>query len=593
MAKSKLPPKGKKLSLKEMREQSEMERLAFETKTLKLQQEMLEYYYDNPWNALGGRASRDDGLSTGLVPVHQLDRRQYDTVGSYFTTVDDLFAMVAQARVLHEDNPFAKNIVASRRNYILGDGMTCLVSDRDMDNVNKELVETIQGFVEASYELNDYYEYQEDTFETTSIEGENTTRFFFQEDGTTLIRPVYFEMIRPRKDMVDDAKWSWGVRHGVNKELQDLNGKKTYVESLDWETNLPRYKDKKVLREVHDRNSVVAYGIEYDVEGDEWEAVPAYEIERTKVNVPRLTKRGLSDFWAIGKNLEEVSKLVRNLRLGAAIQASIMGFVEYATAGQSTVENLVAEQRERLSRTQPGYGGVVRETSHVRAIPGVFKHLGQGQVYKPPPFWSQNSLNHVALVNASLRSCGIAFQLPEYMITGSAENANYASTLVAGSPLIKECVRWQGYYKRHFLCITWKIVKHAFDMGVFSKFGIPDWETFRKLVRIEIFAPPPEIRAAIEDAQIDDIDIQNGVMSKKTRRMRRNLNEEVEKKNIKEEKEAEQQDALDHQKKMQDAGIQPGVQPGTPSANGKPAQDRLKQRQNVDDKHMTNKPAQE
>ena len=63
--------------------------------------------------------------------------------------------------------------------------------------------------------------------------------------------------------------------------------------------------------------------------------------------------------------------------------------------------------------------------------PGTVVRMGKNKNYLAPPL-AGNTSNFTLIVQACLRSVGCRWNMPEYMISGDASNANYSSTLVSG-----------------------------------------------------------------------------------------------------------------------------------------------------------------
>ena len=137
----------------------------------------------------------------------------------------------------------------------------------------------------------------------------------------------------------------------------------------------------------------------------------------------------------------------------------------------------------------------------------------------------------IEVVQACLRAAGAAFCMPEYMISSDAANANYASTLVAGGPFVREAKARQGWFKPRFLQVVWKVLYYACESGRINA-SYSDL-----LARIDVQVEPPQVEIVneLEMAQVDQIDITSGVLSRQTRRQRRGLDDDQEVANLKQE----------------------------------------------------------
>jgi hypothetical protein len=108
--------------------------------------------------------------------------------------------------------------------------------------------------------------------------------------------------------------------------------------------------------------------------------------------------------------------------------------------------------------------------------------------------------------------------MPEYMISGDASNANFSSTLVAGSPFSEARKADQQFYKRHFLSLLWKAIRIHVESGRFVKAGIgrDQFDDVLKLVRIDCECPTVDVRDPKNAVDSDKVMVDGGIMSERT-----------------------------------------------------------------------------
>jgi len=73
--------------------------------------------------------------------------------------------------------------------------------------------------------------------------------------------------------------------------------------------------------------------------------------------------------------------------------------------------------------------------------------------------------------------------LAEYMVTGDASNANYASTMVSESPAVRTFESWQDFFSHTFKDIYKKVIMDAVDEGVIPgayEREITEWDPIKK-----------------------------------------------------------------------------------------------------------------
>src|SRR6202008_1833776 len=90
-----------------------------------------------------------------------------------------------------------------------------------------------------------------------------------------------------------------------------------------------------------------------------------------------------------------------------------------------------------------------------------------GMQYKPGPAGSERNTNFLLVGQYVLRGIAVRWNMPEYLISSDASNANYASSLVAESPFVKAREADQQFYKRHFGSLLWKVGRLAWEAGSF------------------------------------------------------------------------------------------------------------------------------
>jgi hypothetical protein len=164
--------------------------------------------------------------------------------------------------------------------------------------------------------------------------------------------------------------------------------------------------------------------------------------------------------------------------------------------------------------------------------PGTILHTSKNRKYQPGPVSPGGAQAAVQAIQAVSRALLVRWGMPEYF-SGDASNANFASTLVAGSPFVRRVKRWQKFFSRRFTRVYWRAVRQAYDIGRLG--SLASWDMIRGLVNIQVEGPSPTLANELQEAQVDDMDLKNGVLSKQTRRQRRGLDDEQERENLREE----------------------------------------------------------
>lgn len=278
---------------------------------------------------------------------------------------------------------------------------------------------------------------------------------------------------------------------------------------------------------------VLGYHIVRDDRGADWDYYPESRVQHIKRNVTINAKRGVTDFVEILSDLSGEAKLANNMTRGAALQAAIAWILQGAQGTtQSQMSSVGPADKVQYVRPSVFSGGsqTVQNASHYPA--GSILRTPAGQEYLPGPMGAERNAGFELVGQYALRRIGVRWNMPEYMISGDASNANYSSTLVAGSPFAEARKADQQFYKRHFLSLIWKAVRICVEHGRFSRWGIQrdHYHLLEKLVRIDCECPTVDARDSKVAVDSDKVLVDGGVMSKQTWATRNNLDFEKEQK---------------------------------------------------------------
>jgi hypothetical protein len=400
------------------------------------------------------------------------------------------------ARWLAARNQFAAGALRCLTNFVIKKGFQYEARPAagfEGDPEVVRLARDCQRVIDRHDDVNRAAERERSVYLRSVRDGEAFVRHFAQPDGTTLIRAVEPEQVREQAPAGHDADGAFGVVTAPG-DIEDVR----------------------------------AYVVTYD--GSNYELVDASEVSHIKRNVDETVKRGLSDFYAAGETLDAVSRLVRNMTASGSVQSAIAWIEQFENSTASQVGSYLAGVRD-LNRPQLTHPVTGREVQYQRYEPGTIVRVGAGKQYVPPPLAS-NTSNHVAIVQAALRSAAAVWNMPEYMISADASNNNFASVLVAGAPFVNFVECEQARYSLYFLRWRWVALRNACAAGLL---GPVSFELLQRLIDVSVTTPQVAVAKEAEQASIDHQDIAAGVMSLQTRRARRGLDDEQERKNLQDE----------------------------------------------------------
>jgi hypothetical protein len=425
-----------------------------------------------------------------LNPFSVLSDRQEGKYWPIYQSEQDLARIRGRSHNLITLTPMHAGVLDALSNYVLGSGFT--FTARGAEEAPRGLTPAVQSTIDRFLDENDFY----GSFDR---EAHNRSR----EDGEAfvLLAPAQGGRIRARFLECEQI-----TQPADPRPLEDWLGCGSEFPSC-WKFG--------VHTAERETDRTLGYHVIYDGTGLDWDYVPAARMEHLKRNVTANAKRGVSDFFPVLGDLEREAKIRRNTAEGAALQAAIAWIMEtppgtlQAEAGSTGSTDIYTRYPKPLAD-----GGTKLQDVN-RYPPGTVLKPSAGLVYKPGPMGSERNPNFVLVAQYVLRSIAVRWNMPEYLISSDASNANYASALVAESPFVKAREADQQFYKRHFGSLVWKAVRLAWELGRFARFGMA-WETLESLIEIKIDAPVVATRDALKMAETQEVQMKLGILSPRT-----------------------------------------------------------------------------
>lgn len=459
------------LTLDQLREKVERTRLerqlAAERSVKKLTEATIWTYTGSNWGDwVDPRDAWRDAYDSGIPALIQSAYdRQRGTDYIAFRTELELKEIRYFGRWLAEANVFGLGPLNALTNKVIGRGFTSRAVARRGHEPSKQLLASCQDELDRFDDVNLWNEWEREIFRISRHDGERFMRKFF--DGPVLkVRSVENEQVLQPANEVWDHIWSFGVHCDPD-----------------------------------DAQTVLGYFVSYNGDAAHGEEVPACEIEHFKINVPRLTRRGLSDFFAIAELADDLRKLMRNLNRGAALLAAIAWIEQFDTANQDGVQAFADNVRE-FERTDPRTGNTV---DYERIEPGTIIRTGKGKTYTPPPLASANTPQLVEIGRQCRLAIATRWNAPE-VIFGDASNGNYSSLAIAESPFVSTAEVEQQFYGSRFRRIKLAALQHAIDRGRLPCDALQQ-------VDVAMEPPPLIVRDRLKEAQERHLELQDGAIS--------------------------------------------------------------------------------
>jgi hypothetical protein len=446
------------------------------------------YHFNNsPW--LSTRADRDFGRNRPI-----------------FQTEQDLMAFRGMARLLFAYNNNAIGAIENMTSYVVGPGAKCSARPSPHCGVDaaavKPIVNQVQRAIDDFIERNDWdVSLAEEKFQRAHVDGEFFEGLWHVGDGCVDVRLPEPEQVTQPYSRREIEEWM-GCDH----------------RAVDWLFG--------VCTDDADAQNTHGYYLQWTDRDTDWDFLPGGRepfyapgsqnswCEHFKMNVPRNVKRGLTDFVAPQELLNLARKIQKNMGTATSISAAIAWVIQYAPGILTTQIQSMIQANAATSYTQQTAPNSSRTNYVQQYNGGTVLHTGQNQEYKNAP-GADNAPNYINVEEACLRSCAVRWSMPEHMITGSAENNNYASILEAGSPFVKRAGRWQARHVGHDKRVLWKVVDFNCQAG-----KIRDPHTGRPLtlaevkryVTIEVEPPRVEVRDDGAETTRNETLKKNGVM---------------------------------------------------------------------------------
>ena len=183
------------------------------------------------------------------------------------------------------------------------------------------------------------------------------------------------------------------------------------------------------------------------------------EMQHVKINTDMSVLRGLTSFFTTYELLTGLQKLQRAMIEGESVRQAIAYIVEHALASQSTVQGNVAATTD-WNMPVPTFGNGSKTIQTEQVVPGSVHEMPEARQVKPPPISdTSNATNALA---AGYQTLSVYFQTPQWMVSGDSGQTNFAASLTAESPLVKDVQVEQKFFSHQNIKLFKKVL---YDRG--------------------------------------------------------------------------------------------------------------------------------
>lgn len=412
-----------------------------------------------------------------VYPFSTAQDRRYGANWPFWRTWQEHARLRAASRLIYTLSPLASGAISAITSYVVGEGMQVKITGRHQDTP-PEIIREAQFVMDEFVDSSEFAAFQQEYFTRSRRDGEAFVRQWPQDDGMVVLRILEPEaIIEPPGMSLDEA--SFGIITDPDDPLD--------VRGYWWEPN-----------GVHSSG----------------EEISSSEVSAVKENVDGTIKRGLPDFsFDTADLLRTTQRLLRNMGEGAAVRSAIAYIRQHALAPAAAVEDFVDSQAD-YTETRPFTGN---QQSVIRLDAATVLDIDKGQEYQQGPT-SENEGANVAVVQAMLRGVAVRWNAPEWVVSGDSSNQNMATAMVAESPFVKTCKRFQKKYGKIFQKLAedflrnWCRRRGGLRVGK-NKY---DWRTLSRLITVTITPPTVETRNRSEESQLNRTYIELGVKSRQT-----------------------------------------------------------------------------
>ncbi len=437
----------------------------------------------------------DAGSSFGSSQSYftSIDDRTEGRWRPWYESEDDLARQRAMSRKLALLTSSRWAAMDSLRYYVFGSGPEISVQKNEKADVSAGLIDQLKAIIGRFVEANSF---------TGGLDWELHDRS--REDGESLLMldivgdRVLAEFIEP--DQLVEPR-----------SPQQLYDWIRYTHRIDCDSFVPQW-SFGVLRSKRHESHALGYHVVYDGSGSDWDFVPSSRMVHVKRNVGAKAPRGVGDFLPVLEDMRNEAKLAVNVVKGAALQAAI-AWVEQMPAG-TTQQQAANIGSTDLAYQKPTANGGQRTQRATQYKAGSILRPSPGREYKAGPMGSERNPGFEIAAQYAFRRIGIRWLMPEYMISGNASNANYASTMVAESPFVKARQADQQFYGQHLKSLAWKVLHIAYRQGWIDS-PMP-WELLRQSAEVTVNWPDVVTRNPTDLLNKLKGEVELGVTSRRT-----------------------------------------------------------------------------
>lgn len=423
---------------------------------------------------------------------------------------NQLRAIRGLCRYAAKKSPYAINGHKNRQNYIIGSGHTYTATVKKGMNATDEEVDAVQKALDDFVRVNKWHKRQRECLLRKDRDGEAFLRFSTDGEGNVLVRFVEPGQVATPTEAANDSRNTFGIRTDA-EDVETVEG--------------------------------------YFIDG---KLVSADEIQHRKANVDSNVKRGLPLMWPALDILKETKAIRRNMAVGSVIQTSV-AMTKTVAGGSTNGPSSLRAGAADATRSNPLTG---KTEYFEQQRPGKIITKTDAVEYDFP-FATTDYSAFVEVIANNLREISSMLVMPEFMFTSDASNGNFASTMVAEGPAVRNFETEQYDQREDDLEVMRRQVKARAAAA-----NLPD--DILERVEIDVQCPQLAVRDAKAETERRQILANNKILSQQTWSAEEGYDYAQEQENI-------EQHMDDHPDSMPMKPLDPNFDPGADPAEDDPA----------------------
>lgn len=385
-------------------------------------------------------------------------------------------------------NPHAIGYLRSLQRFVVGQGPTVTFEIED---------EALAGRVSEWWKL------FKGLNKWDCLEDEIPVRLW--RDGEIFLRRSLQRAEGPVGGDLNETTRTWLTRHGMSEDMLD---RPMAPAGMVFCRFIPpehiRDPDGKISHGIltagDDVQTVLGYVVSVDGQGVT-ELVPASEVLHEKIRVDSDVKRGRSILEPILRRSKQYEDWL-TYRIMLNYVRSAVALIKKVTGTPTQVANIRAAQaKDRETTLNDRKAKMLKPGTTITATGGIEYD------YLSPNIQAQDAQHDGRAIQLNMAA---ATGLPEYMFTGDASNANFASTMVAESPAVREFEDWQDTFRPVFEQVARWVLEAAAQYEAVE--GLTPEVAAE--IKIAVTFPPMLARDELKHTQANQIRQSGGILSR-------------------------------------------------------------------------------